>query len=72
MSHNQMIESAEKATQTAALLIQDMQEMVRFGTQMEALLVLPEIERVARVRNRLSALSSALQSQAAPEAPSPR
>lgn len=56
-------ENALKAAQAAQLLLQDLQDLHRSGDAMLAMLVLPEIERVASVRDHLGAIVLALRDQ---------
>jgi hypothetical protein len=63
MSREQDIENATKAAQCAQLLLQDLQYLNRYGDAMLSMLVLPEIEKVADVKQRLEAIISALQTK---------
>lgn len=60
MRHELDIENATKAAQCAQLLLQDLQDLNRNGDAMLSMLVLPEIEKVAGVRQRMEAIISAL------------
>lgn len=57
---SQVLENAIKAQQTADLLLQDLQELNKSGDMLISLLVLPEIEKIAHVKNQLSALITAI------------
>jgi len=63
MNREQDIENAIKAAQCAQLLLQDLQDMNRNGDAMLSMLILPEIEKVAGVKQRIEAIASALQSK---------
>ncbi len=63
MSRELDIENATKAAQCAQLLLQDLQDLNRNGDAMLSMLVLPEIEKVAGVKQRLEAIMSALQTK---------
>jgi len=63
MSREQDIENATKAAQCADLLLQDLQDLNRHGDAMLSMLVLPEIEKVSGVKQRMEAIISALQSK---------
>jgi hypothetical protein len=60
MSQEMMIENAIKAAQCADLLLQDLQGLLRNSDAVVAMLVLPEIEKVAGVKQRMEALASAI------------
>jgi hypothetical protein len=62
MNQDTMIENAIKAAQGADLLLQDLQGLLHHSDAVLALLVLPEIEKVAGVKQRMEALASALKS----------
>lgn len=63
MSQDMMIENAIKAAQGADLLLQDLQSLLHHSDALVALLVLPEIEKVADVKQRMERLASALKSK---------
>lgn len=63
MSQDMMIENAIKAAQGADLLLQDLQGLLHHSDAVVALLVLPEIEKVAGVKQRMEALAAALKSK---------
>jgi hypothetical protein len=63
MSQEMMIENATKAAQGADLLLQDLQGLLRDSDAVVAMLVLPEIEKVAGVKQRMEALASAIKSK---------
>ena len=63
MSHKMMIENATKTAQTADLLLQDLEGLLHDADAVVALLVLPEIEKVASVKLRMKALVSAIQAK---------
>lgn len=63
MSREHDIENATKAAQCAQLLLQDLQDLNRHGDAMLSMLVLPEIEKVAGVKQRMEAIMSALQTK---------
>jgi hypothetical protein len=58
------MENAIKAKKCAELLLQDLQTLHWDGDALLSMIVLPEIEKVAGVRARLEALTSALSLQA--------
>lgn len=58
-----IIETATKAAQCADLLLQDLQSLNRTGDAMLSLLILPEIEKVAGVKQRMEAILSALETE---------
>jgi hypothetical protein len=60
MNKEQMLENSIKTSQGADLLIQDLKGLLSSSDALTALLVLPEIEKVAGVKQRLEALASAL------------
>jgi hypothetical protein len=55
-----LIENAIKATQSADLLLQDLQSMNKTGDMKVSLLVLPEIEKVVNIKSRLEAILAAV------------
>lgn len=63
MNKEQMLENSIKTSQGADLLIQDLKGLLCSSDALTALLVLPEIEKVAGVKQRLEALTSALKSK---------
>lgn len=73
----QLIENLTKAEQCAELLLQDLQYLNRTGDAVISLLVLPEIEKAADIRNRLKAIATSVaavdrEQNAATDAPRPR
>ena len=62
MNQDTLIENATKSAQGADLLLQDLQGLLHHSDAVVALLVLPEIEKVAGVKQRLEVLASALKS----------
>ena len=63
MSKEMAIENATKADQTADLLLQDLQGLLFNSDAVMAMLVLPEIEKVAGVKQRMEAIMSALETK---------
>ncbi len=63
MSKEMAIENATKAAQTADLLLQDLQGLLFNSDAVMAMLVLPEIEKVAGVKQRMEAIMSALETK---------
>lgn len=63
MSHEMIIENATKAAQCADLLLKDLQNLLFGGDAILAMLVLPEIEKVAGVKSRLESILSALKTE---------
>jgi hypothetical protein len=61
MSREMDIENATKAVQCADLLIQDLQVLHRTCEPIVSLLILPEIEKVVGVKQRMEAIVSSLQ-----------
>jgi hypothetical protein len=57
------IENAVKAAQCADLLLQDLQSLLFSSDAVLALLVFPEIEKVAGVKQRMEAIVSALEAE---------
>lgn len=54
------IEAATKATQTADLLIQDLQDLNRASGMLVHLLVLPEIVKAVQIKDRVANILAAL------------
>jgi len=54
------IENMQKAQQGAAMLVNDLRECLKTCSSLEAMLVLPEIEKSADIANKLSAMLSAM------------
>lgn len=63
MSKKMTIENATKAAQGADLLLKDLQGLLFNGDALMAMLVLPEIEKVAGVKQRMEAIMSALETK---------
>ena len=63
MSKEMVIEYATKAAQGADLLLKDLQGLLFNGDALMAMLVLPEIEKVAGVKQRMEAMIEALESK---------
>jgi len=63
MSQEINIENAIKAAQTADLLLQDLQGLLSTCDAVMALLVYPEIEKVAGVKQRMEQMAVALKSK---------
>ena len=63
MSKEMAIENATKAAQGADLLLKDLQGLLFNSDELMALLVLPEIEKVASVKMRMEAIMSALKTK---------
>lgn len=57
----QILEDATKSQQTAALLLSDLQSLNSRGDPVVSLLVMPEIETIAKSSNRLTELVFALE-----------
>lgn len=55
------IENTVKAAQSADLLLSDLQQLHRSCDPILSLLILPEIEKIALVKNRLEEIASTLQ-----------
>lgn len=63
MSKEMVIEYATKAAQGADLLLKDLQGLLFNGDALMSMLVLPEIEKVAGVKQRMEAMIAALESK---------
>lgn len=63
MSKEMVVEYATKAAQGADLLLKDLQGLLFNGDALMAMLVLPEIEKVAGVKQRMEAMIEALESK---------
>ena len=61
MSRETDIENAIKAAQCADLLIQDLQSLHRNCDPIVSLLILPELEKVVGVKQRLEYIATTLQ-----------
>jgi hypothetical protein len=61
MSREIDIENTSKAAQCADLLIQDLQELHRSCDPIVSLLILPEIEKVVGIKQRMEAIVNSLQ-----------
>lgn len=60
MNKDLAIENATKAAQCADLLLQDLQSLLFGSDAILVMLVLPEIEKLAGVKQRMEAIASAL------------
>lgn len=63
MNREMAIENATKATQGVDLLLKDLQGLLFNSDEIMAMLVLPEIEKVAGVKRRMEAILSALKTK---------
>jgi len=63
MSKEINIENAIKAAQGADLLLQDLRGFLSTSDAMMALLIYPEIEKVAGVKQRMEQIAAALKSK---------
>ena len=57
---NATLENMQKAQQGAAMLVSDLRECLKTCSALEAMLILPEIEKSADKANKLSAMLSAM------------
>jgi hypothetical protein len=63
MSQEIIIENTIKAAQGADLLLQDLQGLLSTSDAVMALLIYPEIEKVAGVKQRMEQMAAALKSK---------
>lgn len=58
--HKMTIENITKAQDSAAFLVDELQQTLKTCSALESLLILPEIERAANMSNKLNAILDAI------------